>query len=49
MAEAAYLCDRLVLLRAGRIIQQGPPAELLNHPADSFVERFITAQRNSHE
>jgi osmoprotectant transport system ATP-binding protein len=45
IAEAAYLADRLVLLRQGEIVQQGPAAELLAKPANEFVERFITAQR----
>jgi osmoprotectant transport system ATP-binding protein len=45
MAEAAYFGDTLVLLRAGRIVQQGTPSELVHHPADRFVERFVTAQR----
>jgi osmoprotectant transport system ATP-binding protein len=49
MAEAAYLADRVVLLRQGSIVQQGVPAELLSDPADAFVERFINAQRAAHD
>lgn len=45
LAEASYLGDVMVLMRSGQIIQQGPPAELVQHPRDSFVERFIQAQR----
>jgi osmoprotectant transport system ATP-binding protein len=45
LAEASYLGDVLVLMRSGRIIQQGAPAALVEHPADPFVERFIRAQR----
>jgi osmoprotectant transport system ATP-binding protein len=47
IAEASYLSDRVVLLRGGVIVQQGSPAALLNNPADAFVERFITAQRDT--
>jgi len=33
-------------MREGRIIQEGEPDDLLQRPADSFVTRFIQAQRN---
>ncbi|KPL48121.1 ABC transporter ATP-binding protein [Xanthomonas axonopodis] len=46
VAEAAYLADHLVLMRAGRIVQQGTARELLEQPADAFVQRFLTAQRS---
>ena len=47
LGEAGYLGDLLVLLREGRIIQKAPFAELVRHPADEFVTRFINAQRSS--
>ena len=46
VAEAAYLADTLVLLRAGRIVQQGSARELHDAPAEPFVTRFMTAQRS---
>src|SRR5215468_827030 len=46
LGEAAFLGDHLVLLRAGRIVQQGTLADLMNAPADPFVTRFINAQRS---
>jgi osmoprotectant transport system ATP-binding protein len=46
MGEAAYLGDTLVLLRDGRIVQQGRAADLVRAPADDFVARFVTAQRH---
>ncbi|MCE4371074.1 ATP-binding cassette domain-containing protein [Xanthomonas hortorum] len=46
VAEAAYLADTLVLMRAGRVVQQGSARSLLEHPADPFVQRFLTAQRS---
>ena len=46
MGEAAYLGDTVVLMRAGRIVQQGPPDALLDAPAEPFVEAFISAQRS---
>jgi len=46
IGEAGYFGDLIVLLQEGRIVQQGSLAELLDRPADRFVERFITAQRS---
>jgi osmoprotectant transport system ATP-binding protein len=45
LGEAAYLGDHIVLLRSGRIVQQGPLPELLQKPAEPFVTDFINAQR----
>jgi osmoprotectant transport system ATP-binding protein len=45
IAEAAYFGHTIVLLRDGKIVQQGTMAELVEAPADPFVEKFITAQR----
>jgi osmoprotectant transport system ATP-binding protein len=45
VAEAAYLADTLVLMRAGRVLQQGTARALLDDPVDAFVTRFMTAQR----
>ncbi len=46
MGEAVFFGDRIVLMRSGRIVQSGAPEELLLRPKDSFVSRFIQAQRN---
>jgi osmoprotectant transport system ATP-binding protein len=45
LGEAAYFADRVVLLRAGQVVQQGSPADLWHRPADPFVTRFVQAQR----
>jgi len=45
LGEAGYLGDRLVLLRAGRIVQQGTLTDLVQQPAEPFVTQFINAQR----
>ena len=49
LAEAAFLGDSIVLMRAGRIVQQGTLQDLLQHPAEEFVERFVRAQRSHTE
>ncbi|MGA9340707.1 MAG: ATP-binding cassette domain-containing protein [Rhodanobacteraceae bacterium] len=45
LAEAAFFADRLVMLRRGRIVQDGRFADLRDHPADAFVTEFLEAQR----
>ena len=46
MAEAGYIGDSIVLMREGRILQQGTLDDLRERPADDFVSEFITAQRS---
>lgn len=45
LAEAAFLGDGIVLMRDGRVVQQGTLTELEARPEDPFVTRFIQAQR----
>lgn len=45
IGEAAFFADSVVLLKKGRIVQEGSPKSLITHPADEFVESFIRAQR----
>jgi osmoprotectant transport system ATP-binding protein len=45
IAEAGFFGDRIVLLREGRVVQQGTLRDLIDAPADPFVSRFINAQR----
>jgi len=45
LGEAAYFADRVVLLRDGRVVQEGTPRDLWHRPADPFVTRFVQAQR----
>jgi lactose/L-arabinose transport system ATP-binding protein len=43
--EAMTLADRIVVLRAGRIEQQGTPIELYDNPDNVFVAGFIGSPR----
>jgi osmoprotectant transport system ATP-binding protein len=45
LAEAAHFADEVVLLRDGHVVQKGSFDDLVSHPADDFVIRFIQAQR----
>jgi iron(III) transport system ATP-binding protein len=42
-AEAAVLGDRVGVMRDGKLLQIGPPAEIYNRPADLFVAQFTGA------
>lgn len=46
MGEAVFFGDHIALMRAGRIVQSGTPDDLLHRPTNTFVSRFIQAQRN---
>ena len=41
--EALSLADRLAVMDQGRILQEGTPAEIYDHPRDLFVARFLGA------
>lgn len=43
--EAEYFGDTIVLMREGKVVQQGSIQEMLNAPANPFVTRFIHAQQ----
>ena len=45
IGEAAFVGDRVVLLRQGQIEQTGAMTTLLDDPASPFVTNFIQAQR----
>jgi osmoprotectant transport system ATP-binding protein len=49
LAEAGWFGDEILLLRAGRIVQRGAFAALLDQPAEPFVTQFVNAQRQVHE
>ncbi len=40
-AEALAICDRIALMRSGRLEQFGSPAEIYEHPANAFVAGFV--------
>lgn len=39
--EALELGDRIVLMKDGRVVQFDTPEEILSHPADDYVKRFV--------
>ena len=45
LAEAAWFADRLVLLRRGAVVQDGSLDDFRERPAETFVQRFVEAER----
>ena len=46
IAEAGFFGNVITLLRDGKVLQKGTLEDLVQSPADSFVTRFINAQRS---
>ena len=46
--EALKLGDRIVILRAGRVVQTGAPEDILTSPADDYVARFVSSADVTH-
>jgi osmoprotectant transport system ATP-binding protein len=44
LVEASRLADRVCVMNAGRIVQQGRFTEILEAPSDDFVREFINSQ-----
>jgi osmoprotectant transport system ATP-binding protein len=45
LAEAAWFAERLVLLRKGKVVQDGNLSDFRQRPANGFVTHFVQAQR----
>jgi osmoprotectant transport system ATP-binding protein len=45
MTEALLLGDRIAVLHHGRLLQVGPPRELVRAPADDYVAELMSAPR----
>ncbi|MFT7246169.1 MAG: osmoprotectant transport system ATP-binding protein [Candidatus Azotimanducaceae bacterium] len=44
IAEAAKLAQQLIILREGKIVQQGTPQTVAEHPADQYVANLMSLQ-----
>lgn len=45
LSEAIRLGDRMAVMRQGEFVQQGTPEEIMDHPADEYVERFVSDEQ----
>ena len=43
LAAAAQVCDRVVVLRSGEVVEQGMTAQVLEHPAEEYTRRLLAA------
>jgi glycine betaine/proline transport system ATP-binding protein len=48
LQEAIKLGDRILIMRDGAVVQVGSPAEIVAHPADSYVKDFVSDVPKSH-
>jgi osmoprotectant transport system ATP-binding protein len=48
LAEALVLADRLIVMKGGRVEQDGDPADILLRPATAFVRDFFVDVRGLH-
>lgn len=38
------LTDRVLVMRAGRIVEEGPTADVLSNPCDSYTRELLAAE-----
>jgi peptide/nickel transport system ATP-binding protein len=43
LAVARYLCDRIAVLRRGRIVEVGPTEEIIHHPREEYTKALIAS------
>lgn len=41
LSTAAAYADRIVVMRAGRIVEQGDPWQIVNHPREEYTRRLL--------
>ncbi|OWT80170.1 MULTISPECIES: ABC transporter ATP-binding protein [unclassified Achromobacter] len=40
---AAQICDHLLVMHRGRVVEQGPPAQIFDNPQDPYTRQLIAA------
>ena len=40
---ASRICDRIAVMRHGRIVEQGEPADIFAHPREDYTRELLAA------
>ena len=40
---AAQICDHLLVMHRGRVVEQGPPAQIFDAPQDPYTRQLMAA------
>jgi ABC-type microcin C transport system duplicated ATPase subunit YejF len=43
MSVIRYICDRVVVMKDGQLIEQGPTEELFSHPKETYTQQLLAA------
>jgi ABC-type oligopeptide transport system ATPase subunit len=43
LSVVSHISDRVAVMNRGRIVEQGPTAEIINHPGDPYTQELIDA------
>ena len=43
MPLVRYLCDRVAVMQAGRLVEEGPVLEVCDHPREPYTQRLLAA------
>ena len=43
LAVAQYVCDQMIVMRNGQLIESGPSAEILSSPKHAYTQRLMEA------
>jgi ABC-type microcin C transport system duplicated ATPase subunit YejF len=43
MSVIRYICDRVVVMKEGKLVEQGATEELFNHPKEAYTQQLLAA------
>lgn len=43
LALVQYLCDRVLIMKEGQIVEEGIPEELIRHPKEAYTKQLVDA------
>jgi ABC-type dipeptide/oligopeptide/nickel transport system ATPase component len=43
LAVVRHLCDRVLVMNSGRIVEEGPVDEVLSRPKDAYTQRLVAS------